>query len=122
MEAVLIDLIILGLVFWVGFTLGKRIAVIRIIANIAEDPEHLGRVLDEFRAVRQKPEDSAESIDVVVERHGDQLYLYDAKDNEFLGQGASLELALAAVNLRYPDRKYRGHITREQADALGIKN
>ena len=121
MDNFIIDLLFLALVFWAGYIWGKATAVRRIIASIARDPEHLGRALDEFRAVRRDPDEPADA-NLVVERHGDQLYLYDSKDNEFLAQGATLELALAAVAKRYPDRRYKGHITREQAQELGIKS
>ena len=124
MKDLLVDIILLALVFWAGYTWGVRVAVMRIIASIAEDPEHLGRALDDFRAVRNskdKDTDTQEG-DIIVEQHHGQLYLYDREDNEFLAQGATLEQALELVAIRYPDRKYTGHLTREQADKLGIKS
>jgi hypothetical protein len=122
MDTLLFDLLFIALVFWAGYTWGKWTAVRRIIENIVNDPEHLGRALDDFRTIRNDVKDSEkDTLDVRVERHGDQLYLYDAKDNEFLAQGSTLDSALAAVNLRYPDRKYTGKLTREQAEELGIK-
>ena len=121
MDALLFDLLFIALVFWAGYTWGKWTAVRRIIENIVNDPEHLGRALDDFRNVRNDAKDSNTARTVRVERHGDQLYLYDAKDNEFLAQGPTLAAALTAVNLRYPDRKYTGELTREGADELGIK-
>ena len=117
----LVDIILLALVFWAGYTWGVRVAVMRIITSIAQDPEHLGRALDDFRAVRKVKDTDDTTGDIIVERHGGQLYLYDREDNEFLAQGATLEQALELVANRYPDRKYTGHLTREQAEELAIK-
>jgi hypothetical protein len=121
MQDLLFDLILLGLVFWAGYTWGKWTAVRRIIENIVNDPEHLGKALDQFRRVRTTDSDVTPEGDLIVERHGDQLYLYDREDGQFLAQGSTLESALELVGQRYPDRKYTGHLTREQADALAIK-
>ena len=122
MEALILDILLLALVFWAGYNWGKRVAVMRIIASIAEDPEHLGQALDQFRAIRNDNslEDNPE-VDLIVERHGDEIYLYDLANNEFLAQGSSLQEALDRLAERFPDRRYSGHLTQEQADTLGIK-
>lgn len=122
METILLDIILLALVFWAGYNWGKRVAVLRIITSIARDPEYLGRALDDFRAVRRDvTEQRSELSEITVERHGDQIYVYDSEDREFLAQGENLEQALDRVQKRFPERNYSGHLTREQLEALGIK-
>ena len=119
----LVDIILLSLVFWAGYMWGIRVAVMRIIASIADNPEHLGRALDDFRAIRNSKDTLSDTSagDIIVEQHGSQLYLYDSQDNQFLAQGSTLEQALELVAQRYPDRKYKGHLTREQAQQLAKK-
>jgi len=121
MDNFIIDLIFTALVFWAGYIWGKATAVRRIIDSIARDPEHLGKALDDFRAVRKEPNDEDSTGAIKIEQHGGQLYLYDQADGEFLAQGATLKEALDLIAKRFPDRKYAGHLTAEQAKELGIK-
>ena len=53
---------------------------------------------------------------VLVEKHGDMYYWFDADDNEFLAQGKSLEDTIEILNKRIPthmffvttgDKKYK---------------
>lgn len=39
---------------------------------------------------------------VKLEKHGDQLYWFDAQTDQFLGQGASIEEVIAHVKHRFP--------------------
>jgi len=120
MENLLIDLLLFAIVFGAGVVWGKKITVMRIAQNIADNPDNMANVLNKLKASRLEEDDEIE-LDILVERHEDQIYLYDSLDNEFLAQGSSLQEAIDRVGKRFPDRKYRGHLTREQADVLGIK-
>ncbi len=121
MDNFIIDLIFTLLVFWAGYVWGKATAVRRIIENIVRDPEHLGRALDDFRAVRNDPEEEGADHEFRVEEHEGQIYVYDQNSGEFLAQAATLKLALELVTQRFPDRRYQGAVTRKQADQLGLK-
>ena len=126
MENLLIDLLIIALVFWAGVNWGKKITILRIARNIANDPDNLVNVIRQIKSsqleeLAQEDTEQKEPGDLIVERHENQIYLYDRKDNEFLAQGSTLEEALDRVAARYPSRKYVGHLTREEANALGIK-
>ena len=118
----LVDILLLALIFWAGYTWGKATAVRRIIASIARDPEQLGRALDDFRAVRNDPEDGGADHEFRVEEHGGQIYVYDQDSGEFLAQAATLKSALELVTQRFPDRRYQGAVTQTQAEELGIKS
>lgn len=119
MDDLIFDLVLFGLIFWAGYLWGKHMAVMRMLASIVENPEHLGRALDKLRAHQAQAETPADQL--LVERVDDQIYIYDLEREEFLAQGATLEQALDRVAQRFPDRRYSGHLTREQADALAIK-
>jgi hypothetical protein len=100
MDDIIFDMILLGLVFWAGYTWGKHTAVMRIIASIAEDPEQLGRAIDQFRRGRQRPDRSADQIEVIVEWHEDQCYIYRKDTREFLGQGKDIASAVDNIDQR----------------------
>ena len=121
MDNLIVDIIFLGVVFWAGYLWGKHMAVMRMLTNIIENPEHLGRALDQIRQQKRQSPEEQESDQLIVERVDDQIYLYTREDHQFLAQGATLEEALDRVAQRYPDRRYSGSLTPEQADALGIK-
>lgn len=122
MDNFIIDLLLIALVFWAGYLWGKATAVRRIIENIVRDPEHLGKALDEYRSVRHDPDEEAADHEFRVEEHGNQIYVYDKDSGEFLAQAATLKQALELVTKRFPDRRYEGEVTKEQADELGIKS
>jgi hypothetical protein len=122
MDNFIIDLIFTVLVFWAGYLWGKATAVRRIIESIARDPEHLGRALDDYRSIRNDTEEEGTDHEFRVEEHGGQIYVYDTESGEFLAQAATLKSALELVTQRFPDRKYQGAVTKEQAEELGIKS
>ena len=119
MDDLIIDTVLLALTFWAGYIWGQHKAIMRILASIARDPEHLGRALDVFRAERAEEVTGEDANELIVERHGDEIYIYDQR--EFLAQGTTLEQALDRVAKRFPDRNYKGKLSEEQAEALGIK-
>jgi hypothetical protein len=121
MENFLTDLFLILLVFWAGYVWGKHVTVMRMLDNIINNPDNLARAIKDIKAIQEDKEDSQEEGQLVVERHDDQIYLYDKENHEFLAQGSSLQEALDHVDKRFPNRKYQGHLTKEQADALGIK-
>ena len=119
-----------GLAFWMGYRYGKHITVMRIVKNLVDNPDNLNRFLAEYRALQRRwaTEESADAgkSDSVgrlnVERHGDQLYIYDRENDQFLAQGHTLQECLDLIAKRFPDRNYAGLLTAEQAEALGIKD
>ena len=119
MDNLIVDTILLALVFWAGYTWGKHTAIIRILHSVVNNPEQLGQALDRLRAQQAQESDSTEDNQLIVERHGDVIYIYDQQ--EFLAQGATLEEALDRVAQRFPDRHYSGKLSEEQAEELGIK-
>ena len=58
--------------------------------------------------------------EVEIERINDTLYVYTKNGKEFLAQAPTLEEALSRINKRFPNRAFKGLISKEQAEALGI--
>jgi hypothetical protein len=122
MEQILIDAAIQALALWAAYKWGQHVMALRITRMLIDDDPKLQATIERARkeiqlseeASREKPEDLA------VERHGDQLYVYTKTDNEFLAQGSTLEEALDRIAERFPERNFRGLLSKEQADTLGI--
>ena len=113
-----------GLAFYAGYRLGHHVAIVRVVKNLLTNQTNLDRFLKEYREIERQYEETQEETKpgrLHVERHGDHIYIYDQSNDEFLGQGPSLEEALDAIKRRFPDRNYSGLLTREQAEELGIK-
>jgi hypothetical protein len=115
-----VDIIETLLLWFSGFLIGYWFANYRLIARLLSNPDGVIKLLEKY-----KREDSAgESTDfnpLRVERHADVIYLFNDKTNEFLAQGTTLQEALDLVNKRFPDMNFKGHLSKEQVDALDIK-
>lgn len=114
------DIIETLLLWFSGFLIGYWFANYRLIARLLSNPDGVIKLLEKY-----KREDSAvEETDpkpLRVEQHADMIYLFNNETNEFLAQGPTLQEALDLVNKRFPDMNFKGHLTKEQVDALGIK-
>jgi hypothetical protein len=114
------DIIDTLLLWFSGFLIGYWFANYRLIARLLSNPDGVIKLLEKY-----KREDSAgESTDfnpLRVEQHASMIYLFNDKTNEFLAQGTTLQEALDLVNKRFPDMNFKGHLSKEQADALDIK-
>lgn len=103
-----------------GFIIGYWFANYRLIARLLSNPDGVIKLLEKY-----KQEDLAGELTVTkpirVERHADVIYLFNDKTNEFLAQGTTLQEALDLVNKRFPDMNFKGHLSKEQVDALDIK-
>lgn len=107
---------IYSMLFWLVFRLGQVRGRMELMREILARPEEITRIVDKYRV---KDEDSRDEETLEVERHGDEVYVY-TKSGEFLAQAASLQECLTRIEQRFPDRKFRGHLTKEQADQLGV--
>ena len=113
--------IIEALLLWAGgFMVGWWLANYRLISRMLNNPDITIKLLEKY-----KREDTVvkttDTKSVRVERHADMIYLFNSETNEFLAQGKTLQEALELVNKRYPDANFVGHMSKEEADALGIK-
>jgi len=105
---------IYSIVFWVIYRLGLVRGRTELMQEILARPEEITRIVNKYRV-----EDTQDKETLEVERHGDEIFVY-TKSGEFLAQAATLPECLARIEKRFPDRKFKGHLTKEQADNLGI--
>ena len=112
----IIDIIL----FFGAFAAGYWFANYRLIARRLSNPDTAIKLLE-----RYKQEDAADNVTAPkplrVERHADMVYLFNDETNEFLAQATTLQEALELVNKRFPGIDFKGHLSKEQADALGVK-
>ena len=102
MEELIINTIIVCLAFWLGWKLRGFWMIITLAARpqlLAELARHAESIAQADAEGKPRP--------IRVEKHGECLYLYAEDNNEFLAQGATLEQALAQVELRFPILIYR---------------
>ena len=80
------DFLILIIVFIIGFVGGwvqrERVAIGRV-ENL------LSQFEDDLPHGEQVPDDRDDFVRIVIEKHGEVLYLY-TEDNEFVGQGSTM--------------------------------
>lgn len=109
------DLLLLVLAFIFGWWLHK----ITTLNRILRDPDHFIDLLTKYKAVMNE-DDQSNPEEVEIERINDTLYVYTKNSKEFLAQAPTLEEALSRINKRFPNRTFKGLISKEQAEALGI--
>ncbi len=111
-------------VCYCGYKLGQHFTAVKITRMLIDrDPKFermLDRAREEIARIDRKYSDASPTEELSVERHGDQIYIYTKSDGEFLAQGSDLEECLARIEQRFPGRNFRGLLTKEQADSLGI--
>lgn len=118
MENSSIIYIILSFLF--GYWLSHLIMIRRILKNPQQMIDLLTKykeAKDEF-AVIKDPEKFPVEVEVIKEQ--DRFYLYSKLDNQFLGQGSTVEDALDNIRKRFPNKVFRGIIPKEQAEAWGL--
>jgi hypothetical protein len=115
-----VDIIETLLLWFGGFMLGYWFANYRLISRLLSNPDGVIKLLEKY-----KQEDlagqSSDAKPIRVERHADMIYLFNAETNEFLAQGTTLQEALEIVKKRFPGINFKGHMSKEEADALGVK-
>ncbi|NDG29729.1 hypothetical protein EB118_06505 [bacterium] len=114
--------IIYTALFYAVFKLGERRGGMDVVRRIIENPAEIERIARNARShiAQEAAKSKSEEEAIRVERHGDQLYLYTKNTDEFLAQGSTLQEALTRIEQRFPDRKFRGYLSKEEADNLGV--
>lgn len=112
-------------IFWMGYKLGQHITAVKVTKMLIDNDPNIQRMVERARAELKKLDlqqeiKQAGGEPLRVERHADQIYLFQKDSNEFLAQGTSLQEALERVEQRFPDRVFKGNISKEEADKLGI--
>lgn len=110
------DILIICSAFLLGWWLNK----IATLNRILKDPDKFIELLNKYKDVKDEADDAEVVRGIEVERHGAQLYLFCKTSGEFLAQGETLQEALDRVEKRFPNQSFKGLLSKEQADSLGI--
>ena len=101
LEDLLIAVITNAIVFYAGYRWGMHQAIMRLISNWLNDPEHLNKAFKELTRIHgELKDDNKAHIDVTAEWHGDNVYLYHKDTHEFMAQGTSIDEAMEQAILK----------------------
>lgn len=123
MDQWIFDVFVQALVIWIAYKWGQHVAAMRITRMLIDNDPALNKAVErarrDLKAIdANDTERPAEELK--VERHGEQLYVYTKDNNEFLAQGTTLQECLDRIGERFPERTFRGLLSKEQADALSV--
>lgn len=104
--------------FYLVFRLGQTRGRLEVLQEFLRRPDDITKIVQKY-AKEETRLDRLPEEEMTVERHDQILYVY-TKSGEFLAQGSSIEECLTKIETRFPERKFRGHLSKEQADNLGI--
>lgn len=107
----------------VGFVIGWWVHRITVLNRVLKNPDSLIQMLEKYKTAKLEAENAGEETprNIRIEKHGNQIYLFAEDTNEFLAQAETLQEALALVETRFPSQSFKGHLNKEQVDALGLK-
>ena len=105
----MLEIIILGFVFWIGYEIGISVTAYRLRHLVFKEANRLGllKELDDTPIVEQ----------LYVEKSNGILYLYNKEDKSFVCQAKSLE-ELATLAMKYNNVKYAAVMIGEEIYAF----
>jgi len=110
----MLEIIILGLVFWIGYEVGIAITAYRLRHLVYKEARRIG-------LVKEIDTDLEEETTIVeqlyIEKTNDVLYLYNREDKTFLCQAKSLD-DLAILAKKYNNVKYAAVMIGEEIYAF----
>lgn len=118
MEDNLLIYIILSFAF--GYWLSHFFMIRRILKNPQGMIELLKRYQESDDEVKKIQNSEGSAIEVEVVKEQNSYYLYSKFDNQFLGQGHTLEDALDNTRKRFPNKSFKGIISKEKAESWGL--
>jgi hypothetical protein len=117
------EIISILLIFVSGFIVGWFFHDRSMLTLITQDPDKIISLLEKYKIAKAEMDQSESTLtatEVRVEKIGSMFYLYSTNNNEFLAQGTSIEDALEAIKKRYPDQNFKGIISKEDAEKMGL--
>lgn len=99
----MLELIILGLVFWLGYHTGFAVLSYRLRHLVYKEAKKLG-IATPYQNVLEEEQTPTVS-QLMVEKANNILYLYDREDDTFVCQASTLE-ELAKLAKEYKNIKY----------------
>lgn len=116
------------LVFAIAFALGWKLGSYFQLLAFKDLVKDLGISTSELKRIiettEQDGDGEGDEFDLLIEKHGDNLYAYIKDTNEFIGQATTSELLIERIAERFKNVKFR--ITPEDGaeylkDAPGFK-
>jgi hypothetical protein len=106
----LMDFITIVVIAVIAMWIGWHLRGIVILAKLSDDPDGVIRMLEKIKKINEEEDQEFKSkisgIEIKPELVGDMWYAYTADNNQFLGQGPTLEDALKMVADRFPNKKF----------------
>lgn len=99
----------------IAFAAGWNMRAIAILHNLAKNPEHFIKMLEQIKKINEKVEDGIpeSAVALEIERVGDTLYAYSKETNQFMGQAPDLKSLLETVHKRFPGQVFFGEIPKD---------
>ena len=90
-----------------------------LLKRLGATPEKLESVMKDLQKEISQEEGTATEINIKVEQHGEQLFVYRKDSMEFLGQGKNYEELLKILQSKFQNVKFA--VSKEDgADLLGL--
>lgn len=99
----MIELLIFGFVFWLGYQAGIAVLSYRLRHLIFKEAKKLGITTPYQESILEEQKPTVEQL--IVEKANNILYLYNREDDTFVCQGSTLE-ELASLAKKYKNIKY----------------
>ena len=109
----MLEIIILGFVFWIGYEIGMSVTAYRLRHLVYKEAKRVGLL----KEVDVELEETPIVEQLYVEKTNDILYLYNKEDKSFLCQGKSLD-DLATLAKKYNNVKYAAVMIGEEIYAF----
>jgi hypothetical protein len=109
----MLEIIILGFVFWMGYEIGLSVTAYRLRHLIYKEAKRVGLDKEIYPDLEEDP--IVEQL--YIEKTNDILYLYNREDKSFLCQAKSLE-ELATLANKYNNVKYAAVMIGEEIYAF----
>lgn len=101
----LIDTLFLAFIFWLGFTVGKMVMAYQMREIIYDQARKNGIIIDDDMLQERIKEVEAKTKNLMIEKHGNMLLLYEVSTNTFICQGSTVE-ELAKLSKSYKNIDY----------------
>ena len=90
----------LGLIIVLAYAWGRWTQWRINMHNLLNNPQGIANILSKYAEVKDVDDKPQLEVEVRVEWHEDQCYIYRKDTNEFMAQGADITTAIAAIDSR----------------------
>lgn len=110
------------LLFWfLGYVMGWLNHSTHVAKRILKDPDYMINILEKYKtALKKENAGLSDARELIAEKQKDMFYLFAKDNNEFIGQGKTVEEALEAAKKRFPNQSFKGIIPADQAREWGL--